>query len=327
VTRLPAHAGRLRPTERFVFAMVFALMAAFVVAVTTQAARFPVQLTGPATAAGSRTVPAGDTGSAAPNGGRGHAVAKAGLATPPIQPASARLDGRLAAALGKVLTAHHGELAVGVIDVTTGQQALYHGGRQFRSAGIVTADILAALLIGHQQAGTPVSSQQAFLATAMMDNGSQMAADDLWRTIGGGNGVESLNHLLGLSHTSTASGDQWDLASTTVADQLALLTDLTTAHSVLPGAARGYVLGLMASDATGQRWGVVAAATRGTGYAVDNSGLADGPLWDVNSIGVVKHAGQVLLIAVLSSHSRSEAAGLSMASAAALAAADVVTKT
>jgi hypothetical protein len=314
VTRVPAHAGRLRPTERFAFALVFALMAGFVVAVTASAAGLLAhpQLAGPTTAAGARTVPAGETGSARSQSARSSA--------------SARLDARLAVALRTVLSAHHGEVAVGVIDTTTGQQALYHGSSYFRSAGIMTADILAALLVRHQQAGTPVSSRQAFLATAMMDNGSETAAAGLWRTIGGGNGVASVNHLLGLTHTIPGRGDQWDLASTTAADQLALLRDLTSAHSLLPSAARGYVLGLMAGASAGQRWGVAAAATSGTSYAVGGGLLPDGNRWDVNSIGVVRHAGQVLLIAVLSSYSRSEAAGMSLASAAAVAAADVMTR-
>ena len=314
MTRVPAHAGRLRPAERFVFALLFALMAGFVVAVTAQAAGLTVrsQLPGLTTAAGSPTVPAGETGSAPSRSARS---------------ASARLDGLLAVALRTVLSTHHGDVAVGVIDLTTGQQALYHASTHFRSAGIMTADILAALLIRHHQAGTPVTSNQAVLATAMMDNGSETAADGLWRTIGGGNGVASVNQLLGLTHTIPGRGDRWDLAATTVADQLALLSDLTSAHSPLPSAARDYVLGLMARAATGKRWGVAAAAAGATSYAVGDGWLPDGHLWDVNSIGVVTHAGQVLLIAVLSSRSRTEAAGVSLASAAALAAADIVTRT
>ena len=53
-----------------------------------------------------------------------------------------------------------------------------------------------------------------------------------------------------------------------MADQLQLLTDLTSARSPLAGAARDYVLGLMAGRRERQRWGVAAAAARGSGYAV-----------------------------------------------------------
>jgi hypothetical protein len=315
-----------------VFALVFALMAAFVVTITVSAARPRLHplLAGPTTAAGSRAVTAGASGSPQLGSYGTGAVQKtepadAGrLAT--IRPASARLDALLAAALRTVLGVHRGDVAVGVIDMTTGQQALYHAGRQFRSASIMKPDILAALLVRHQQAGTPVTNHEAYLATAMMDNGSDAAATGLWRAIGGGTGVAAVNRLLKLRHTIPGAGDLWGLTRTTVADQLQLLTDLTTARSPLPGPARDYVLGLMASDETGQRWGVSAAATNGTGYAVGQGWLPDGQRWDVTSIGVVTHGGQVLLIALLSSHCPSRAAGISLASAAAIAAANVVTR-
>jgi hypothetical protein len=330
VTRAPAHAGRLRLSERFAFALVFALMAGFVVTITASAAGLHFSLPGgPATVAGTQTTPADEAGSlklqSAGAGAVQNAERSAAGHTVPVRPASPRLNAMLAAALRTVLSTHHGTVAVGVIDVTTGQQALYHAGTQFPAASIMTADILAALLIRHQQSGTSVTSRQARLAAAMMESGSDTAAAGLWRAIGGGNGAASANHLLKLSHTSSASGDQWDLASTTVADQLALLTDLTSARSPLASAGRNYALGLLAGGPVAERWGVAAAASGGSGYAV-GGGLPAGPVWDVNSIGVVTHAGQVLLIAVLSGRSPTEAAGRSLASAAAAAAADVATR-
>src|SRR5215468_7221598 len=51
VKQVPAHAGRLRPLERCIFTMVFALMASFVVLVAFMATttRGHLLLTGPAT--------------------------------------------------------------------------------------------------------------------------------------------------------------------------------------------------------------------------------------------------------------------------------------
>jgi hypothetical protein len=320
-----------------VFALVFALMAGFVVAITMSAAG-PLHYWlpgGAATVDGSRTTAGDEAGSlqlrSAGTGAVQSVERSAADHAVPVRPASPRLDALLAAALRTVLNAHHGAVAVGVIDLTSGQQALYHAGQQFRAASIMTADILAALVIRHQQAGTSVTSDQAHLATAMMDTASGPAAAGLWRAIGRGNGAASANHLLKLSHTSSGSGDGWDLTSTTVADQLALLTDLTSAGSPLPIAARDYVLGLLAEGASSERWGVAAAASGGPGYPVATAyavggGQPDGQLWDVNSIGVVTHAGQVLLIAVLSSRSPTEADGRSLASAAAAAAADIATR-
>ena len=313
------------------FALVFALMAGFVVTIAVSAARPQLQplLAGPTTAAGSRTVPAG-AGSSSVRASGSSTVQQADRSPAgddtPIKPASARLDALLAAALRTVLSEHPGQLAVGVIDTTTGQQALYHPAQRVDSASVIEPDILAALLVRHQQAGTPVTGTEADLATAMMDNGSNAAATSLWRAVGGRPGVVSANQLLSLRHTIPGPSGLWGQTRTTVADQLQLLIDLTSAHSPLAGPGRDYVLGLMASDATGQRWGVPAAATDGTGYAVSSGWLPDPQLWVVNSIGVVIHAGQVLLIAVLSGHNSTEATGMSLASAAAVAAADVITR-
>ena len=321
MSRAPAHAGRLRASEQCVFALVFALMAGFVVAITLSAARsadYPL-LGGPTTAAGSQTVPAGIGGALQ------QADGSVGAATP-IGPASPRLNRLLATALGRVLAAHPGRLAVGVIDETGGREALFDGNQPVSSASIVSADILAALLLGHEEAGTLMPSGQAALATAMMAKGSHAAAASLWRAAGDGNGLASADRLLQLSHTVPGVDDQWYLTRTTAADQLQLLTDLTSAHSPLTAAARAYMLRLMTSNAALPLWGVSAAARGAASNAALGGWQANGKLWIANSIGIVQHAGHVLLIAVLSSNSSSQAAGMSLASAAAVAAADVMTR-
>jgi hypothetical protein len=323
MSRAPAHAGRLRPSEQFVFALVFALMAGFVVVITMSAARSPQNLLfgGGSTAAGTPTFDAG-------TGGVFQQVAGTASGSTPIRPASRHLNALLAAALGTVLSAHPGRLAVGVIDETTGQQALYHASQQFSSAGIVTADILAALLVRHERAARLVTGEQAAEAAAMMDKGSAAAAMSLWRAVGGGNGLASANRLLKLSHTAPGAGAESDLTRTTAADQLQLLLDLTSVrYSPLTKPGRDYVLGLMTGDAAQEHWGVSAVTAEGAVTAVRDGWLPDGQLWVANSIGVVLHAGHLLLVAVLSSRSSSQAAGISLASAAAVAAADVMTRT
>jgi hypothetical protein len=322
MSRAPAHAGRLRPTEQFAFALVLALMAGLVVIVTVSAARssqIPL-LGGRTAAASSQTVPAGASGVI-------QQTDQSAAGSTPIQPASPRLSALLATALGPVLRAHPGRLAVGVIDETTGQQALYHAAARFSSGSIVTANILAALLVRHDGGGSLLTSRQAGLAAAMMDNASGTAATSLWQAIGTGNGLALADRSLKLNHTIPGAGDQWDQTRTTVADQLQLLADLTLANSPLTGPARAYELRLLRGGAIPQRWGVAAAATSaaaGSGNSVRGGALAEGQVWVVNSIGIVLHAGHVLLVAVLSGRSSSQAAGISLASAAAVAAADVM---
>ena len=107
------------------------------------------------------------------------------------------------------------------------------------------------------------------------------------------------------------------------------LTALTSAYSPLTAASRHYELGLMRSVEPGENWGVTAAADPGSRPAVKNGWLPDGSqpgLWVINSIGVLRHHGQRLLVAVLSSAQPTEAVGISQVQAAARAAAAAVTQ-
>ncbi len=109
-------------------------------------------------------------------------------------------------------------------------------------------------------------------------------------------------------------------------DQLQLLTDLSAGSSPLDAASREFELGLMANVQASQRWGVPAAASPGTGYAVKDGLLPDPRLWVVNSIGIVQRDGQELLIAVLSDGNPDAAAGIERAQLAAVTAARVITR-
>jgi hypothetical protein len=56
-----------------------------------------------------------------------------------------------------VLRRHQGSIAVAVSDPADSLTATYYPHRGFDTASIVKADILAVLLIQHQQARTPLS--------------------------------------------------------------------------------------------------------------------------------------------------------------------------
>jgi hypothetical protein len=157
----------------------------------------------------------------------------------------------------------------------------------------------------------------------MIDHSDNAAATTLWDAIEGGPGLLAGDAVLGLHGTMPALYGDWGLTTTTVADQLRLLADLTSARSPLSAPARSYELSLMRNVEPGQRWGVAAAADPGTRPALKNGWLPVGPqgTWIINSIGVIRHAGQPLLIAVLSSGQPSESAGIRQVEAAALAAA------
>jgi hypothetical protein len=234
----------------------------------------------------------------------------------------------LLAALRPVLRHRTGMLAVGVTDVSTGVTATYHSRQAFHTASIVKADILATLLLQLQHQHAALSQEEQDLATAMIEDSDNDAATALWNIIGAAAGLAAGDQVLRLRHTVPGPDDWWGLTSTTVTDQLRLLHALTSRRSPLTGASRRYELTLMRDVETGQNWGVTAAAGPRTQPAVKNGWMPDGPLglWVINSIGVVSHHGQRLLVAVLSSDQPSQQAGIQQAQAAAKAAAAAMTK-
>jgi beta-lactamase class A len=268
--------------------------------------------------------PANAPGRAGAAAGADRRGASRGLAArPPSRAASP--DARLAAALAPVLRHYSGSLAVGVADPATGAAATYHGSLRFATASIVKADILAVLLLQHQQLGTWLSPSQQQLAAAMIDDSDNGAATTLWDAAEGGPGLLAGNAVLGLRATLPAIYGDWGLTTTTAADQLRLLADLVSPRSPLSATARSYELTLMRDVEPAQAWGVTAAATAMTRPAVKNGWLPIGPegTWVINSIGVISHAGHTLLIAVLSAGQPSESAGISQVQAAATAAAAI----
>jgi hypothetical protein len=312
----PVHAGRLPRWERLAFALVFALMILFVVVLSISAARDHGD---PAGAGSALLTPSGTQPSPAVYGA-GRAASS--------EPVPSRVwDRRLAVALAPVLRDHTGHLAVGVVDRATGAVAVYGGRRRFHTASIAKAGILATLLLQHQAAGVALSSGDKNLATKMIEASNDAAATTLWNRAGRGRGMARADALLGLTRTTPGPAQLWGLTSTTVRDQLALLADLATRKSPLSSAARGYELGLLRNVDSGERWGVPAAASPGSVFAVKNGWLPDGPgqLWVINSIGVVDRNHQQLLLAVLSNDQPSEAAGIAQDQAAAIAAATCMT--
>jgi len=185
VKRAPSHAGKLPVWERVIFALVFAVMAALVIGVTLSATK----LGNYATAGRARPVAthaqAGKV-QAVVAGRHGTAAGRPGSAAASGQ---AALDRQLAAALAPLLRAMPGHLSIGVIDTTTGAEAVYGGRRHFAAASIVKADILAALLLQAQRAGSPLSTATAQLVVPMIEDSDDAAASDLWNLAGAAPGM------------------------------------------------------------------------------------------------------------------------------------------
>ncbi len=313
----PVHAGGLARWETLTFIVVFVLMAIFVAVVTVSSAHARAPRPG---AAPDGSGPAAST-SPVPEAAGG---VPAGSGMPDRARQRQEWNRRLAAALAPVLRSSHGHLAVGVVDRSTGAMAVYDAGRRFTMASIAKVDILATLLLQRQPPNGGLSEADQQLATTMIEASDDDAANRLWQDAGEGSGMTAAAERLGLRRTAPGPGIDWGLGTTTAGDQITLLRDLTTPGSPLTEAARRYVLSLMRGVDASQRWGVPAAATPGTSYAVKDGWLPAGRGWVINSIGALRHGQQRLLMAVLSDGQPTEAAGIAAVRAAAVAAADCI---
>ncbi len=256
----------------------------------------------------------------------GPASASGEAAVEPVAEPTVDHDESLAAAMASVAVEDGAEVSVAVLDLASGDSAVYGDGR-FDTASIVKVDILATLLLQAQDAGRHLTAAEKSYATAMIENSDNASASALWRTIGKAAGLDTANKRFGLTDTEGGDGMYWGLTRTTAADQLVLLQQVFGEDSELSEASRAYLRELMGEIAADQQWGVSAAAD-GSAWALKNGWLprtATG-LWDINSIGRVTVDGRDCLVAVLSHGNTTQAKGISLVEEAARTAVSVFTR-
>ncbi|MCR6493204.1 class A beta-lactamase-related serine hydrolase [Cellulomonas sp. P24] len=197
------------------------------------------------------------------------------------------------------------------LNLDTGLAASYNPATAFVTASIVKVDLVAALLLRAQDAARELTATERSLATAAITASSNDAATSIFQAIGGAGGLASANARLGLVETTPRSS--WGLTTTSAADQVRLLTALTSDNSPLTASSRAYLLGLMSEVCDDQDWGVTAAGDDDA--PVKNGWLpysGDGYAWEVNSIGIVTVGSQRVLIAVLTRHGATEESGIAL---------------
>jgi beta-lactamase class A len=233
--------------------------------------------------------------------------------SPAVTPTS---SATITAAIRKYMATRSGQASVSIKDLTTGATYSYNTSLRVATASIVKADILACLLLQAQTAGRHLTASEKALATKMIENSDNNAASALWTKIGRHAGMVAANKKLGLTQTIPGSGTTWGLTTTSAADQVRLLTALTSSKSKLSAASRSYELDLMSDVERDQRWGVSAAATAAdtTSLQLKNGWMPQTAYqnrWTINSIGQVKTDGHDYLIGVLSRKNASMADGIS----------------
>lgn len=204
-----------------------------------------------------------------------------------------------------------GRVTLAVRDRTSGL-AVVAGTRRFQTASIVKVDILAALLLRHQDQGRKLSVNERQLARSMIVVSQNAAASSLYATIGYRTGLTAANKTLGLRQTTPNS--RWGMTTTTAADQLRLLAAITDPAGPLTDDSRDFLLGLMGQVDRQQDWGITAAAGRASTASYVKNGWttvdADNGLWLVNSIGRIVEPGRDWLVAVLSDHHATQPKGI-----------------
>jgi hypothetical protein len=223
--------------------------------------------------------------------------------------ASRAFAARLSAGIESALRDRAGHQAVTVHDQVTGISCQADAGRQFDSASIVKAIILAALLRWHQEAGTALSSWEQGEATLMITWSDNDAATGLWNWVGRSR-LQRFLSLAAMNETELGAGPYWGLTQVTAHDEMLLLDLLTQPNPVLSAASRVYQLRLMSQVTPGQRWGTPAGAPGGVTAHVKNGWLPDGAGWHINSIGAFTGTGGNYVIVVLTDDNPSEQYGI-----------------
>lgn len=219
---------------------------------------------------------------------------------------------RLTERLESALAGEH--VSVAVHERLTGTDYDYDPDDVFETASVAKVALLVTLLTQAQGEDRRLTVEEQNLARRAIEYSDNDAADGLWADVGGAVPVARVLHGLHLKHTEVLDALGWGLTRTTARDQVRLLSALTGDAGDLSEDRRTYALDLMSHVAPEQAWGVSAAARYpGDEVALKNGWLnrtTDGGRWIINSIGRVQTGGRDFLIAVMSNHHLSSAAGI-----------------
>lgn len=201
-----------------------------------------------------------------------------------------------------------GAISVAALNLQTGTSfvAGRPGGMWTASAYKLFA--VEALLL--QRRG-PLNGYESADAQRAIENSDNPAGYRLFLDAGGAAGLEAAGRRFGMRHTVIGETDP-TFTRTSASDLLILARNLVDPRSPLTPAARRYLLGLMAEEEEDQRWGVSAAADKGSDsytkngwLSIDDSnppGETDGGRWAVTSVGVIRVRHQPVAMAILTEH-------------------------
>ena len=205
------------------------------------------------------------------------------------------------------------EFSVAVLDKKTGQEYSYRGSETYETASVVKVQVLGCLLLTAQDKHRDLSSTELALAKRMIRLSDNDATTSLFNRLGRNSAVQSCDRRLGLTHTKV--NHAWGLTTTTVNDQVKLLSQLVSSKSPLDEDSRELAYSLMSTVDRSQDWGVPAAAKSGEKFTVKNGWLprsTEGNRWIINSVGRITGDGTDVSIAVLSHNHTSMSGGIAV---------------
>ncbi|MEO3858788.1 serine hydrolase [Acrocarpospora sp. B8E8] len=208
--------------------------------------------------------------------------------------------------LGDLVAHRPGQVAVMVMvkDLITGATVGYQSTRKDQiTASGSKVDILLTLLRQARAEHRELTAAEQATAEDMIRHSDNLAADDLYRRIGGAAGLESTYRQLGLTDTAPGPSHFWGGTTTSPADRVRLLTALVKGSQGLAPEDRAYVLALMEQVEPAQKWGISAGARPGDRVALKNGWTSRAFVdntWAVTSYGRVFGPGRDFLISVQS---------------------------
>ncbi len=218
---------------------------------------------------------------------------------------------RLERDIARYVHGRPGRIVYGALDLVSGIRV----GQGEHEHDLITAsgakvDILAALL---SRKDGRLGEGELDLATRMITESDNSAADALWSRVGAGGGMSEFYRRIGLRETTPGPSKYWGGTTTSPADRIRLLRALVKGGGGLSAADRRTVLGLMERVQQDQAWGVSAAARAGDRVALKN-GWTPRPFihnpWAVTSYGRVSGPGRELLVSVQTDRQPGEGTGI-----------------
>jgi hypothetical protein len=213
----------------------------------------------------------------------------------------------LGPAVDALVRSRSSNVTAAVLDRITGQTSLYRPGVVEHTASTVKVDILATLLTQAQAAGRPLTDRERSLASPMITESLDSAANALWVQVGR-DSVTGFQRAAGMTATVPPTNGKWGATTTSAVDRIAMLRQLVGPTPLLTDASRAYILDLMRQVVPSQRWGA-GNVPAGVTVAMKN-GFSTIRGWQINTMGWVQGQGRDYLIAVLTDGNPTEQYGI-----------------